>query len=136
PDRGYDPTVNAGINQVFSTAAYRLGHTLLSPHIPHLDEHGNSLPSGPLTLRDVFFNPTPPLLENEGIERGLACLHHVFRTPQVTQLLTRFLGPRTTEATLEGRWLVPVKAQGVPGLTTDVKALYLTRPLQHPPLLP
>jgi len=75
PDRGYDPSVNAGINQVFSTAAYRLGHTLLSTHIQHLDDHGNSLPGGPLTLRDVFFNPTPPLLEHEGIEpilRGLA----------------------------------------------------------------
>ena len=75
PDRGYDPAVNAGINQVFSTAAYRLGHTLLSTQIQHLDANGNSLPGGPLTLRDVFFNPTPPILENEGIEpilRGLA----------------------------------------------------------------
>jgi peroxidase len=75
PDRGYDPAVNAGIAQVFSTAAYRLGHTLLSTQIPRLDEHGNSLPGGPLILRDIFFNPTPPLLEKDGIEpilRGIA----------------------------------------------------------------
>ncbi|HEX4997502.1 MAG TPA: peroxidase family protein [Terriglobia bacterium] len=74
-DRGYDPEVNAGIAQVFSTAAYRLGHTLLSPEIQHLDENGNSLPGGPLQLRDVFFRGAPPVLEAEGIEpilRGLA----------------------------------------------------------------
>ena len=74
-DTGYDPAVNAGIAQVFSTAAYRLGHTLLSPLIQHLDENGNSLSGGPMSLRDIFFGPTPPILVNEGIEpilRGLA----------------------------------------------------------------
>jgi len=75
PDRGYDPSVNAGMNQVFSTAAYRLGHTLLSSKIQHLDENGDSLPGGPLLLRDVFFSGAPPVLEAEGIDpilRGLA----------------------------------------------------------------
>jgi heme peroxidase len=73
PDRGYDPSVNAGIAQVFSTAAYRLGHTLLSPKIQHIDENGVYLP--PLALRDIFFAATPPTLKREGIEpilRGLA----------------------------------------------------------------
>jgi hypothetical protein len=73
PDTGYDPAVNAAISQVFSTAAYRLGHTLLSPLIQHIDANGNVLP--PLSLRDIFFGPTPPILANEGIEpilRGLA----------------------------------------------------------------
>jgi peroxidase len=75
PDRGYDPTVNAGIAQVFSTAAYRLGHTLVSPVIQRLDEDGTSLPGGPLPLRQSFFEGAPPVLEAEGIEpilRGLA----------------------------------------------------------------
>jgi peroxidase len=75
PDRGYDPTANAGIAQVFSTAAYRLGHTLVSPFIQHLDERGMSLPGGPLALRETFFEGAPPVLEAEGIEpilRGLA----------------------------------------------------------------
>jgi hypothetical protein len=75
PDRGYDPTVNAGVAQVFSTAAYRLGHTLLSPQIVRLDAKGKPLPGGPLELRDVFFNPMPALLERDGIEpilRGIA----------------------------------------------------------------
>ena len=75
PDSGYDPNVNAGINQAFSTAAFRLGHTLLSSNIQHLDQNGTSLPGGPLQLRDVFFAGAPPILEAEGIDpilRGLA----------------------------------------------------------------
>ena len=72
PDGSYDPNVNAGIAQVFSTAAYRLGHTLLSTSIQQIDAYGVSMP---FTLRDMFFRPTPPLLNAEGIEpilRGLA----------------------------------------------------------------
>jgi peroxidase len=75
PDGGYESTVDAGIAQIFSTAAYRLGHTLLSPMIQHLDEQGQSLPGGPLPLRSLFFDGAPPVLEAEGIEpilRGLA----------------------------------------------------------------
>ena len=66
PDTGYNPAVNAGVSQVFSTAAYRLGHTLLSPVIQHIDANGNFL--APMSLRDMFFGPTPPVLVNEGIE--------------------------------------------------------------------
>jgi hypothetical protein len=75
PDRGYNPNVNASIAQVFSTAAYRLGHTLLSTSIQHLGKNGESMPGGPLMLRNIFFDPTPPIVMNEGIEpilRGLA----------------------------------------------------------------
>jgi peroxidase len=75
PDHGYDPAANAGIAQVFSTAAYRLGHTLVSPFIQRLDENGMSLPGGPLSLRKSFFDGAPPVLEADGIEpmlRGLA----------------------------------------------------------------
>jgi peroxidase len=75
PDGDYDPTVNAGIATVFSTAAYRLGHTLLSPMIQRRDAQGNSIPEGPLALREAFFAATPPILEQEGLEpilRGLA----------------------------------------------------------------
>jgi len=73
--KGYDPTVNAGVNTAFSTAAYRLGHTLLSPVIQRVNEDGSSIPDGPLSLRAAFFNATPPILVSEGIEpllRGVA----------------------------------------------------------------
>lgn len=72
---GYDPNVNAGISAVFSTAAYRVGHTLLSSSIQRLDANGKSIPEGPLRLRDSFFAAAPPLVTAHGIEpflRGIA----------------------------------------------------------------
>ncbi|MEZ4362698.1 MAG: peroxidase family protein [Kofleriaceae bacterium] len=75
PYTGYNPNVNAGISSVFSTAAYRLGHTLLSPSILRLGADGAPLPIGPLRLRDSFFSAAPPLILADGIEpflRGIA----------------------------------------------------------------
>jgi len=75
PYTGYNPQVNAGISAVFSTAAYRIGHTLLSPSIQRLGADGQSIPEGPLSLRDSFFAATPPLVMAHGIEpflRGVA----------------------------------------------------------------
>ncbi len=74
PDRGYDPNVDPSVRLVFSGAAYRLGHTLLSPFIQRLREDGSPIPAGPLALRDAFFSAAPPLLMDSGIEpflRGL-----------------------------------------------------------------
>lgn len=65
----YDPSVDPGIANEFSTAMYRLGHTMLSSRILRLDASGNPIPWGPLELRDAFF--TPDTLINEG---GLAPL--------------------------------------------------------------
>ncbi len=61
---GYDPSVDPGIANVFSTALYRLGHTMLSSTILRLDPNGNPIPEGHLPLRDAFF--TPDTLINEG----------------------------------------------------------------------
>jgi hypothetical protein len=72
---GYDPRVNPGVSAVFSTAAYRVGHTLLSSAIQRLDADGKSIPEGPLRLRDSFFAVAPPLVTAHGIEpflRGVA----------------------------------------------------------------
>ncbi len=71
PYRGYRPEVNAGIANVFSGAAYRVGHTLLSPQLLRLDSHNRSI--GNISQADAFFNPTQ--ISSIGIEpylRGLA----------------------------------------------------------------
>ncbi len=57
PYAGYQPGVNAGIASEFSTAAYRVGHTLLSPQLLRLQRNGRSIPEGPLPLKFAFFNP-------------------------------------------------------------------------------
>jgi len=55
---GYKPYVNAGIMNEFATAAYRVGHTLLSPELKRLDANMQPIPEGHLALADAFFNPT------------------------------------------------------------------------------
>lgn len=54
---GYDASVNAQLSNVFTAAAFRVGHTLLSTTIQRIDEDGNEIPEGHLALRDAFFNP-------------------------------------------------------------------------------
>lgn len=72
--RGYQPDVNGGIRNVFSTAAYRFGHSALSPQILRLDAEGEEYVGGHLPLRDAFFSPSV-LTETgsmDAILRGLA----------------------------------------------------------------
>ena len=57
PYSGYQPGVNAGVANVFATAAYRVGHTMLSSNLQRLKANGQSIPAGPLSLADAFFRP-------------------------------------------------------------------------------
>ena len=70
---GYDPTVDARIMNSFSTGAFRLGHSLLSPQILRLNADGSEHEAGHLPLRDAFFAPDE-ITENgiEPVLRGLA----------------------------------------------------------------
>ncbi len=54
---GYDDNVNAGITNEFSTAAYRFGHTMLSPQLLRLNDDGTTAAAGNIALQDAFFNP-------------------------------------------------------------------------------
>ena len=98
---GYRPNVNPNIWNVFATAAYRLGHTMVTPELWAMDENCNDLEMSigcdantmgvfggtfncaddcgsttllsPLQLRDAFFNPS--IVANNGIDgllRGAA----------------------------------------------------------------
>ena len=74
PYRGYDPNVDPGIANVFSTAGYRLGHSLLSNTLLRVDADGNEIAAGHLGLRDAFFRPDRLATEGgiEPVLRGLA----------------------------------------------------------------
>ncbi len=53
----YDPNVDASILNEFSTALYRVGHTMLSPHLMRMTNDGTPAPGGDVALRDAFFQP-------------------------------------------------------------------------------
>ncbi|MEZ4884225.1 MAG: peroxidase family protein [Chitinophagales bacterium] len=54
---GYDETRNPNIMNVFSAAAFRLGHTLLNDHLVRMDNDGQTISEGNIRLKDAFFNP-------------------------------------------------------------------------------
>ena len=74
PYAGYQSGVNPGVETMFSAAAYRFGHTMLSPQLLRLDAMGNPIPQGNTLLRDGFF--VPMRIVNEGgidpLLRGLS----------------------------------------------------------------
>ena len=69
---GYKPGVSPNLTNEFATAAYRLGHTLLSPQILLRNADGTDVAGTPLALRHAFFNL--PVYATNGIDpilRGL-----------------------------------------------------------------
>jgi len=96
PYRGYDPELDPGIANTFSTAAYRFGHSALSPTLLRLNGRGREIREGHLPLRDAFFAPQV-IIEQGGIEpllRGLAAQRHQRIDVQVVDDVRNFLfGP-------------------------------------------
>jgi hypothetical protein len=68
----YDPNVDPQVSTEFSTAGFRVGHTLLSSELERFNEDGTVATGGHLSLADSFFDPQ--IVKDEGIEpilRGL-----------------------------------------------------------------
>ena len=75
PDyNGYRREVNPQISNIFSSAAFRFGHTLINGNVLRLSKDGIEIPGGHISLREAFFNPLEINLAG-GIEpylRGMA----------------------------------------------------------------
>ena len=72
--RGYDDRVDPRISNLFSTAVFRVGHSMLSATLLRVDRRGREIREGHLPLRDSFFAPNR-IIDEGGIEpvlRGLA----------------------------------------------------------------
>ena len=71
---GFNEAVDPGVDILFSTAAYRLGHTMVGNQFLRIGADGRPIPQGHLQVRDGFFHPEL-LAGNGGIDpilRGLA----------------------------------------------------------------
>jgi len=71
PYRGYNPNVNPGIANEFSTAAFRLGHSMLGDDVEFLGNNGLPV-AEEVPLSQAFFNP--PLLTEHGTDPVLKYL--------------------------------------------------------------
>ncbi|MEM1182919.1 MAG: peroxidase family protein [Acidobacteriota bacterium] len=85
PYQGYRDDVDASIANDFSTAAYRFGHSTLSPSMLRLSADGSAIDAGHLALRDAFFQSHR--LTTEG---GLAPIFRGLST-QVAQAVDAFI---------------------------------------------
>jgi hypothetical protein len=56
-DSAYDANVDASVLNEFSTALFRVGHTMLPPDLPRMQNDGTPAPGGHMALRDAFFQP-------------------------------------------------------------------------------
>jgi len=95
PYAGYDPEADPRIANEFTTAAFRVGHTMLPPSLLLLDDQLEPIGPGEVPLRGAFFRPD--LLIEHGIEpflRGLAWSHAQEVDPRVVDEVRNFLfGP-------------------------------------------
>lgn len=93
PYRGYRGEVDPSIANVFSTAAFRIGHSMLNPRLLRLRADGAPVPQGPLPLEDAFFRPS--LLQAPGaleaLLRGFAAQRARAIDPYVTDAVRNFL---------------------------------------------
>ena len=70
---GFNIAVDPSISNEFSTAAFRIGHSMLSDTMLRMDDSGATIVEGDLELKDAFFNPSN--ITSVGIEpllKGLA----------------------------------------------------------------
>ncbi|WGZ93193.1 MAG: peroxidase family protein [Candidatus Thiothrix putei] len=92
---GYKPNVDPSIDNAFATAAFRMGHTMLSPNLLRLDENGQTIEQGNVALRDAFFRPDKVMESGiDPILRGAASQTAQAVDPMIVDDVRNFLFPQ------------------------------------------
>ena len=94
--KGYDATINPQIATEFATAAFRVGHTMLSSDIFRMQEDGAESSYGDMTLQQAFFRPDM-IMSQGGIDeilRGMGSSYSQSIDAQIIDDVRNFLfGP-------------------------------------------
>ncbi|CRK94120.1 CLUMA_CG007643, isoform A [Clunio marinus] len=114
--KDYNPGCNPAIVTEFASAAFRIGHSLLRPHIPRLGTNHQPI-DPPILLRDGFFKPDMFLQAGmiDEVSRGLVA------TPMET--LDQFITGEVTNHLFEDR--------KIPFSGVDLIALNIQRARDH-----
>ncbi|MBJ6611807.1 MAG: peroxidase family protein [Candidatus Thiothrix moscowensis] len=92
---GYKPNVDPSIDNAFATAAFRMGHTMLSPQLLRLDANGQTVSQGNVALRDAFFRPDKVMETGiDPILRGAASQTAQAVDPMIVDDVRNFLFPQ------------------------------------------
>lgn len=127
---GYDSGQNPQMSQAFSSAAYRFGHTMLSSNLLRLDESGQEIPQGNLSLREAFFQPQR--VNEAGIDpilRGFASQTAQAVDPMVVDDVRNFLfgAPGAGGLDLAALNIQRGRDHGLPGYNDAREQLGLSR---------
>ncbi|MGE3108686.1 MAG: peroxidase family protein [Phycisphaerales bacterium] len=115
---GYNPAVDGTLNTAFSTAAFRVGHTLLNEQLLRFNEDGSEYAGGHLTLFQTFFNTAT--MQNSAdlssVLRGLARQQANEIDPQAIDSVRNFLfgDPTPTPRDLIATNLARGRDHGIP----------------------
>ncbi|KAF7278210.1 hypothetical protein GWI33_008704 [Rhynchophorus ferrugineus] len=112
----YNPNCNPSVFTEFASAAYRIGHSLLRPHIPRMDPN-YQIVEPPLLLRDFFFNTD--YMMNDGLIDQMA--RGLVSTPMET--LDQFITGEVTNHLFEDK--------KIPFSGVDLVALNIKRARDH-----
>lgn len=92
---GYKPNVDPSIDNAFATAAFRMGHTMLSSNLLRLDENGQTIQQGNVSLKDAFFRPDKVVEAGiDPILRGAASQTAQAADPMIVDDVRNFLFPQ------------------------------------------
>jgi len=93
PYTGYKSNTDASVSNEFTTAAYRFGHSTISPTLLRLNRNLDPISKGNLDLKASFFDPSLLTAENDidPLLRGLATQAHQKVDPYIVDGLRNFL---------------------------------------------